>query len=174
MEVVKAARSRSVTSLVSIVTGYASLETAVEAIRLGAHDYITKPFSLDQIGIHVRNMIERVSLSRENARLSLRLQELLSEVGRLQTERIDFLRLLEEVRNRLGENSRKLDQLLEIRQQAPGASDTPELPLSPVTLASPYRAGDPGSVVPTRAYTAVYPDERRANEIGREAPRKRV
>src|SRR5262245_52868013 len=58
LDVVKAAHARSPEALVTIVTGYASLETAIEAIRLGAYDYITKPFSLDEIGVQVRNMIE--------------------------------------------------------------------------------------------------------------------
>jgi ActR/RegA family two-component response regulator len=51
MDVLKAAHARSSETLVRIVTGYASQETAIEAIRLGAYDYITKPFTLDEIGV---------------------------------------------------------------------------------------------------------------------------
>jgi len=126
MDIVKAARLRNSQSLVTIVTGYASLETAIEAIRLGAYDYITKPFSLDEIAVQVRNMIERVSLSKENARLSTRLQELYEQVNRLQSERSELIRFREEIRKELLENSKKLDQLLAACSSEGGTRRFPE------------------------------------------------
>ena len=39
------------------MTGYASIDTAVEAIRHGAYDYITKPFQLDQLKTLLRRMV---------------------------------------------------------------------------------------------------------------------
>jgi DNA-binding NtrC family response regulator len=118
MDVLKAARARSLDSLVAIITGYASIETAIEASRLGAYNYVTKPFSLDEIGVQVRNMIERVSLSRENARLSVRLQELYKQVDRIQSERTDFVRMHEIQLKMLQENGRKLDELLTLHSSA--------------------------------------------------------
>ncbi len=112
LDIVKAAHVRSSETLVTIITGFASLETAIEAVRLGAYDYITKPFSLEEIGVHVRNMMERQVLSKENTRLSLRLQELYEELNRVQSERKEVLRMQDEIRKGLQENSRKLDQLL--------------------------------------------------------------
>jgi DNA-binding NtrC family response regulator len=112
LDIVKAAHVRSAETLVTIITGYASLETAIEAVRLGAYDYITKPFSLEEIGVQVRNMMERVALSKENSRLSLRLQEVYEELNRLQNERRDTLRIQEEIRREVLENGRKLDKLL--------------------------------------------------------------
>lgn len=112
LDIVRAAHVRSNETLVTIITGFASLETAIEAVRLGAYDYITKPFSLEEIGVHVRNMMERMALSKENSRLSLRLQELYEELNRVQTERKEVLRMQDEIRKGLQENSRKLDQLL--------------------------------------------------------------
>ena len=88
------------------------METAIEAIRLGAYNYITKPFSLNDIGVHVRNMIERISLSRENAKLSIRLQELYKQINQIQTEKSDLARTNEDIRRHLQENNRKLDLLL--------------------------------------------------------------
>jgi hypothetical protein len=84
----------------------------MEAIRLGAYDYITKPFSLEEIGVQVRNMVEHVSLTKENARLSVRLQELLEQINRMQSDRLDVSRFQEEIRRELQETNRKLDQLL--------------------------------------------------------------
>lgn len=113
MDVVRAAHSRAAESLVTIVTGYASLETAIEAIRLGAYDYITKPFSLDEIGVQVRNMIERVSLSKENARLSERLQEVYQQLERFQSERVEMLKFQEQLLGSIRDATGKLDQLLQ-------------------------------------------------------------
>jgi DNA-binding NtrC family response regulator len=114
MDVLKTARTRSPNTLVTIITGYASIETAIDAIRLGAYNYITKPFSLNEIGIQVRNMVERITLSKENARLSLRLQELYQQINRVQNERVDVVRLHEDLSRQLQENARKLDQILAI------------------------------------------------------------
>ena len=114
MDVLRAAHSRSPETLVTIITGYGSMETAIEAIRLGAYNYITKPFSLNEIGVQVRNMIERVTLSKENARLSIRLQELYQQVNVAQSERADLVRFQEEISRQVQENARKLDQLLTV------------------------------------------------------------
>jgi DNA-binding NtrC family response regulator len=126
MDIVRAAQECNRDSLVSIVTGFGSLETAIEAIRLGAYDYITKPFALDEIGVQVRNMIERVSLAKENSRLALRLQELYSQIDRLQSERQDLAGFQEELRRELAENRAKLDEVLAAvqgRQAGPNAPD---------------------------------------------------
>ena len=112
LEVVRAAHTRRPDTLVTILTGYASLDTAIEAIRLGAYDYLTKPFTLDQIGVQVRNMVQRVLLSKENARLSIRLQELYQEVNRLQSERVEAVGFHNEIRRQLLEVHRKLDRIL--------------------------------------------------------------
>lgn len=125
LDVVKAAHARRQDTLVTIVTGYASLDSAIEAIRLGAYDYITKPFTLDQIGVQVRNMVQRILLSKENARLSVRLQELYQEVNRLQSERIEAARFHNEIRRQLLEVHRKLDLLLASSLNEPLAAEVP-------------------------------------------------
>lgn len=80
MEVLKEARKIHPETLVILITGYASLETAVQAIRDGAYDYITKPFKLDEIKIVVRNAGEKILLIRENRRLLQKLQEAYTEL----------------------------------------------------------------------------------------------
>ena len=47
MAVLRTAKEQSPQTVVLVVTAYASTETAVEAMKLGAYDYITKPFKLD-------------------------------------------------------------------------------------------------------------------------------
>ncbi len=55
---------------VVIITGYASLDSAIQAVRLGAYDYLTKPFSLGQIDVVLQRVRDRLSLEAENRRLS--------------------------------------------------------------------------------------------------------
>jgi CheY-like chemotaxis protein len=52
-----------------IITGYGSLESAVEAIRKGAYDYVQKPFTMERISVVTRNAIEMIRISREKALL---------------------------------------------------------------------------------------------------------
>jgi DNA-binding NtrC family response regulator len=58
-----------------IVTAYASVESAVEALRQGAYDYITKPFANDHLKAVVRNALAQKSLFRENRFLRRELRE---------------------------------------------------------------------------------------------------
>jgi len=51
---------------VIIITGYASLRSAIDAIRGGAYDYLTKPFQVDELYVVVNNAVERINLIREN------------------------------------------------------------------------------------------------------------
>src|SRR6266511_2279181 len=58
-----------------MVTAYATAETAIEALRMGAYDYIHKPFNIDELKIVVRNALERRQLRQENVLLKRALQE---------------------------------------------------------------------------------------------------
>ena len=69
LAVLKAARQANAASYVVIVTGYASLDSAIAAVRLGAYDYLTKPFSLGQLDVILRRIADRESLERENRAL---------------------------------------------------------------------------------------------------------
>jgi len=71
-EVLRAARAVNASAYVVIITGYASLDSAIQAVRLGAHDYITKPFSLGQIDVILGQISDRVALERENRELTSR------------------------------------------------------------------------------------------------------
>jgi DNA-binding NtrC family response regulator len=75
LEVLREVRKIDQDILVILITGFGSLETAVQAIREGAYDYITKPFKLDEIKIIVNHAREKISLIRENRNLILELQE---------------------------------------------------------------------------------------------------
>lgn len=51
---------------VAIMTGYGSIETAVQAMKLGAYDYITKPFRVEGLKMVLQRMAEKVRLMAEN------------------------------------------------------------------------------------------------------------
>ncbi|MBI5638086.1 MAG: sigma-54-dependent Fis family transcriptional regulator [Nitrospinae bacterium] len=59
---------------VIMLTAYASAESAVEAMKLGAYDYITKPFNVDELKLVVRNALERRGLILENLNLKKELR----------------------------------------------------------------------------------------------------
>lgn len=67
-----------------IITGYATVEMAVRAIKEGAYDFLTKPFSVDDLLLVVRQGLERRHLSLETKRL----QSIEAEARRLQEEKI--------------------------------------------------------------------------------------
>jgi two-component system, NtrC family, response regulator AtoC len=51
---------------IAIMTGHGSIETAVQAMRLGAYDYITKPFRIEELKLLLQRMEEKVKLVVEN------------------------------------------------------------------------------------------------------------
>jgi len=54
---------------VILMTAHASTDTAIEALRLGAYDYITKPFDLEELKITVRRALDQQALRRDNVML---------------------------------------------------------------------------------------------------------
>lgn len=75
MDVLRAIRkSRPETSVV-IITAYATVDTAVEAMREGAEDYISKPFNLDEIRLIVRKVLEKKALLDDNRLLRSQLRK---------------------------------------------------------------------------------------------------
>ena len=66
MEVLRFFKKNAPDTTVIIITAFGSIETAIEAIRDGAYDYISKPFKLDEIKFTVRRALEQRRLIQEN------------------------------------------------------------------------------------------------------------
>ena len=75
MEVVGALRAADPETCVLIMTGYADLESAVDAVSHGVYEYLRKPFDADHMARIVERGIERRRLAAENARLLRELQD---------------------------------------------------------------------------------------------------
>ena len=66
MDVLRSFKKTSPETAVIMITAFGSIDTAIEAIREGAFDYISKPFKLEEIKITVRRALEQRRLLREN------------------------------------------------------------------------------------------------------------
>ncbi|MCH2206173.1 MAG: sigma-54 dependent transcriptional regulator [Lentisphaerales bacterium] len=75
IEVLARIREKSTTVNYVIMTGYGSIESAIDAIKLGASEYIQKPLNLDFIRHTIKKSLENDALIRENAELKEKLQD---------------------------------------------------------------------------------------------------
>jgi len=71
---------------VIVITSFSDIDVAVDAIRLGAYDYIVKPFNISQVTISVRRAMERRRLLIENSQYKKRLE------GKVVEKTIDLIR----------------------------------------------------------------------------------
>jgi len=69
LEFLKKVRSRDAPPPVIVMTAFGTVETAVEAMKLGASDYLLKPFSLEDMMITIEKVLELHALRRENREL---------------------------------------------------------------------------------------------------------
>ncbi|MGH7232274.1 MAG: sigma-54-dependent transcriptional regulator, partial [Nitrospiraceae bacterium] len=69
LEVLKAVKEVSPETVVLLITAFASADSAIEAMKRGAYDYLNKPFQIDEVQLIVRNALEKRRLSTENTLL---------------------------------------------------------------------------------------------------------
>ncbi|HQG32169.1 MAG TPA: response regulator, partial [Deltaproteobacteria bacterium] len=76
MEVLKNIRSSDTDTMVIMVSAYGDMDSVIDAMRLGANDFFTKPFgSIDKIKLDIRNALDRKRLIKENERLKNQVAE---------------------------------------------------------------------------------------------------
>ena len=74
IEVLRNTREKNYNTTIIMITAFASHESAIEAMKLGAYDYITKPFKIDEIKLVIRKSLDKNVLEKENTRLKKELE----------------------------------------------------------------------------------------------------
>ena len=123
LQLIEVAKMKNPAILAALMTGYASLETALKAIQLGAYDYVTKPFSLNEIEILLRNMCDKIRLE-EGARRAEKeieaandkLRDIYTKIDTLHDEKLELMRLNREMKKEFLSLSNKVDQVLQLLQ----------------------------------------------------------
>lgn len=69
LTVISIIRENSPDTLIVIITGFPSLDSAIEAIRMGVFDYLPKPFSVHEFRFVVKKAADQIRLKKENFRL---------------------------------------------------------------------------------------------------------
>ncbi|HEV2348600.1 MAG TPA: sigma-54 dependent transcriptional regulator [Terriglobia bacterium] len=85
LDVLRAYKSVQPESEVILITAFGSMETAIEAVKAGAFDYLSKPFKIEEVVLHVQRALNNRNLIRENRNLRQQLgsqAQLESLVGR--------------------------------------------------------------------------------------------
>ena len=107
LEILKALRKINENSAVIMMTAYASLDSCVEALNVGAYAYIIKPMNLNQALIIIEKAFEKQRLSSENSRLVTELksanEKLEERVAELQSLQAEKLKLIDELQKALAE-----------------------------------------------------------------------
>jgi two-component system phosphate regulon sensor histidine kinase PhoR len=96
MEVLRRIREMDATILVIVITGYATVEIAIEAMKSGAYDFIPKPFEPDQLRIVVNRALEKIRLTREAERLDQERKQTLSDLDMEKSRIATILNVLPE------------------------------------------------------------------------------
>ena len=99
MEVLKRIRQLDIAIQVIVITGFATVETAIEAMKQGAYDFIPKPFEPEQLRIVVKRAAEKLRLTREAQSLERERNRTLAD---LNTEKSRIRTVLESLPNGVG------------------------------------------------------------------------
>ena len=79
--VLKKLKAVDPSAVIIIITAYASVESAIEAMKTGAFDYIQKPFKHDELLLTIQRAVNLKKLSEENVRLKDELKKKLLSIG---------------------------------------------------------------------------------------------
>lgn len=85
-----------------MITGFGSLESAIEALRLGAYDYIQKPFMVEQVSVTIRNAVERVVVFKERSALLKKIEILHKRLCLLEGKRYPEYEIYDSTGNLVG------------------------------------------------------------------------
>jgi len=89
-EVLKKVKEISPTSIVIMITAFGTIESTIEAMKLGAYDYIHKPFKIDEIRLIINKAVEKkrlseeISVLREKVQTTCRIENIIGKSPRMQ------------------------------------------------------------------------------------------
>jgi DNA-binding NtrC family response regulator len=89
IELIKQLKLREDTVEFIIITGYASVDTAIEAVKVGAFDYVVKPFKFEELKIVVHNAKDKIILKKTNNELVKKLKDVYKEIDRYSKIKFD-------------------------------------------------------------------------------------
>jgi DNA-binding NtrC family response regulator len=114
LDVLREARNRFFQTQVVIITGYASLETAIDSMHQGAFDYVTKPFKLVEIGLILEKLQERKRLVEENQELSEKIQSLYARLDILKENRQKMEKFMVDTTDKLDDHTKKINECVSL------------------------------------------------------------
>jgi len=134
LEVLRRAREIAPQAVVLILTGYASVESAIDALREGAYDYLVKPCSTDELKLKIKRGLERVRLIEDRRRaeealhrahdeLEIRVQERTAELAEANEA------LKAEIAERVRAEEKAKQYIRELSFLSKAATEFVELPL---------------------------------------------
>jgi len=126
LEVIRAAKKRYAETQVVVITGFASLETAIDSMRQGAYDYIAKPFKLVEVDLIVEKISERKKLMEQNQQLTERIQSLYTRLDLLKDNRSKLDRFITETTQQLEQHAHQIDECLDLIKKVSMQLDAPK------------------------------------------------
>ncbi len=110
---------------VVMVTGVVDIDTAIQAIRMGASDYITKPFNLDEVVLTVERTLDKRRLITENREYQQSLERMVDErTSELRHKSAEVERLYKELKTAFEQIRSTYDTTLEALMEALDTRDT--------------------------------------------------
>lgn len=105
LAVLTEARRTAPRTVAIVLTGYASLESAIQAMREGAYDYLVKPTDVEELKMRVAHVFERLQLTDELARRVQQLEEANATIDRMNAN------LMEEIEDATAALHQRLEEL---------------------------------------------------------------
>ena len=83
LDIIKAVNEKGRDTEIVVMTGFATIDSAIEAIQYGVYDYVRKPFKFQEIKIILDRAAEKIYLKRENIALNNKIQQMLTNITML-------------------------------------------------------------------------------------------
>ena len=101
LELLRALEENGVDTTVVVMSAYGSVDTAIEAMKLGAYDYVSKPFKKDEVILTIKKLEEREQLKQENANLreQVRKEYSFSNIIAKSESMMKLFRIIEKIAN---------------------------------------------------------------------------